>query len=108
MRTGEAGFAGPGCPSLTSSSLLLILTGDFLSPSKLAVDEKEVEYKAAQDEQHTVEVLPGGITDDGGQNQKHGYESHQDGDENGHLQETANRGHALALGGGFISCSFFH
>lgn len=50
------------------------------------MDKKEVKHAAAQDEQHTVEVLPRGFADDGGQDQKHGYESHQDGDEKGHLQ----------------------
>lgn len=50
------------------------------------VDKEEVKDEAAQDKQHTVEILPCRFCDDWGQDQKHGYESHQDGDDDGHLQ----------------------
>lgn len=59
--------------------------GDFLGPSELVVDKKEVKYKSTQYEQHAVEIFPGWRTDDGGQDQENRYENHNDRDEDGHL-----------------------
>lgn len=67
-------------------TLLLILTGDSLGPSELVVDKEEVKYKSTQYEQHTVEILPGRLTDDWSQDQENGYKNHNDRDEDGHLQ----------------------
>lgn len=71
-------------------ALLLILTGDSLGPSELVVDKKEVKYKSTQYEQHTVEIFPGRLTDDWGQNQENRYENHKDRDEDRHLQAEQN------------------
>lgn len=68
------------------SDLLSTLTGDSLGPSELVVNKQEVEDESTQYEQHTVEILPGWLTDDRGQHQKNGDENHQDRDDDGHLQ----------------------